>query len=690
MRILTLAVIAVAACVPVAAQDKPQDPGLIIRGATLGQLVDDCQRQTGKRFVFDDQVNVAFMSRKVHVVIPQMPKTKEEYFAVFQSILQVNKLALVPVGKPGEEINKIVNILLEAGRQPYEVATAGRAPNDSYVSRIFNLQYITTQDLQPVLDNLTLPQNRVLVQAAGVVIVTDYDYNVKRIEEIIKALDVKRPDVKFETIQLKHALATDVESMLKDAVLALSRTPRPGVGGPPMVIPAQAGQPDVKIAADKRTNSIIVLADQLRLEQIRELIEKLDIETPFESSGIHTVHLRHTNAVDIVKTLNALYGIGTDEKGIPSGGSKAHTPGSTTGPTGSTGGAMPGTGVPSPSVSLLGGEPRIVADVKSNSIILITDRNTAETLKTLIKRLDQRRPQVLIKATVVEVRATDNFDLGIELGRAVDPTGRTTTLFHTQFGQSTIVPNGSSFDIVPIESAGLLLALVHDRFGNIGGLLHALKEKVNINVLDEPEVATIDNGSATMSVKQAIPVLQQNVTQSGIVQTTFREFAEASTTLTISPHISEGGYLRLDTTVKIEKFVGKQANPTIPPAKTSREITTNSIMVPNGKTVVIGGIVTQDMAETVTKIPILGDIPIFGALFKRTQETEEKRTLYIFITPYIMYDESFGDYKELTRTRKDDIEGMRSQALKNLTLEGRGEPIAITLFRFRKPGEEEK
>jgi len=665
------------------AQDPPkQDGGMVVHGATLGQLVEDCQKQTKKRFLYDDQINTGFMQKKIHVIIPQMPKSNDEYFAIFQSILQVNKLVLIPVGKAGEEIYKIV-VSQTAARDAAPVLKDAKEPNDSYVTRIFSLKYVTTRDVHTALINLAQPQSVVPVDSANVVIVTDYDYNIKRMEEIITLLDVKKPDIQLEMIQLQHALASEVETMLNSMTQALSTRAQRQQPGVPMV-PGQQVQTEVKIAADKRTNSLVILADQVRMEQIKDLVKRLDSEAPFETSGIYISHLRHTNAIDIARTLNALYKISIDDKGIPSGSSSVK-PGQAVAPPGTV---QPGSGAqPSgPSPALTGAEPTIVADTRSNSVIMITDRITASTLQNLIKRLDQRRPQVLIKATVVEVRATDTFDLGVEIGRAVDPEDTTTTFLRTQFGQSTIVSSGNTFDIVPLDTTGLSLALVHDRIGNIGLLLKAMKEKANISILDEPEAATMDNGSATMKVTAAVPVLQQNVVSAtGVTTTTFNRFETAETTLTISPHISEGGYLRLDTSVKIEKFVGVSSNPTIPPPKTSREINTTSILVPNGRTVVIGGIVTQDRADTVTKIPLLGDIPILGMLFRRTQEREEKRTLYIFITPYIMYDDSFADYKELTRTRKEDVEGLRSMALRGLTLEGRGEPVPISTFRFRSP-----
>jgi general secretion pathway protein D len=459
----------------------------------------------------------------------------------------------------------------------------------------------------------------------------------------------------------------------------------PGVGG---------GQESVQVVADKRTNSIVILAEPNRLPQLEEIVKKLDSESQFETSGIYVSHLRHTNALDIARTLNAMYRISIDDKGVPSGGSvggQAAKPGQAVAPA--------GTQVPPLSSSsssygsqLTGTEPTIVADIRSNSVIMVTDRNTYKTLDQIIHRLDQRRPQVLIKATVVEIRTNNKFDLGMELNNLYNPKGRTVGGMRSQFGQSAIVPDTTNnvFNITPVDTPGITLLTLKDRIGNIGAMLKALSEKTKVSILDEPEAATNDNGSAQMKVTSQVPVLQTTVTGTGVAQTTFNRFETAETTLSISPHISEGGYLRLETGVKIEKFTKESNDPTIPPPKSSREITTKEIMIPSGGTMVIGGIVTQDNSNTVSSVPGLGEIPLLGFLFRREQESMDKVTLYIFLTPYILYDYGFGDYRDLTRERKGDIERLRGEVLRGLNVDIRAERLPESTFRFQSPRDSRK
>jgi type II secretory pathway component GspD/PulD (secretin) len=335
-----------------------------------------------------------------------------------------------------------------------------------------------------------------------------------------------------------------------------------------------------------------------------------------------------------------------------------------------------------------GTEPTIVPDARSNSIIIITDRNTYKTLEQLIQKLDTRRPQVLIKATVVEIRTSDRFDLGVELNRLVNPDDRVATGFRNAFGQSGIERDVANnvFNIIPIDTPGVTMLLMKDRIGNIGAMLKAIEGKAKVSVLDEPEAVTSDNGKAEMTLTVKIPVPNTTVTGTGIAQTSFT-FEEAKTLLSISPHISEGGYLRLETTVRIEKFTRERVAPNAPPTRTSREIKTEKIMIPSSHTMVIGGIVTQDETESVQGTPLLSHIPVIGWLFRRQEENHEKTTLYIFITPYILYDDRFGDYGELTKERKEEVDRLRGAGneLKNLNVDLKVERLPESRFQFQTP-----
>jgi general secretion pathway protein D len=697
-RMVGAAVLTCLAASMLLAQDKKpadQDPkklGGVLQDVNLHDLTIAVQRITKKTIIWTEDLGLR--NKRVHFVSDRpVADDPEVLWKAYQSILQVSELTLNSLGKEGEEIYKL---------KPSQLAGKGNVPvqkgdvvaaEDRFVTRIFQLQFVSPRDVQAALINMaSFPQNVLSIESAGLLIATDFDFNIKRFEDIIHIMDVKKPDIELKLIPLRNAIATDIEQMMAGLVQTLiGRSSGPRVPGVPGVPPAGGSNESVKVVADKRTNSVVLLAEPNRLPQLEEVVKRLDAETQFETSGIYISHLRHTNALDIVKTLNAMYRIGVSQDGVPSGGGQgAVKPGQAVAPQSVIGPSTPFGGQGS---QLTGSEPTIVADVRSNSVIIVTDRNTYRTLEQIIRRLDQRRPQVLIKATVVEITADDTFDLGVELAHLANPSGRLIGGGGTNFGLSTVTADttNNTFSVTPNSTPGLTLLALKDKIGNIPALLHALETKARVSILDQPEAATNDNGIAEISVKQQVPVTTNTITGTGISQTTFSRFEEASTTLTISPHISEGGYLRLETKVKIEKFTGTSTDPSIPPPKTSREISTKEIMVPNAGTMVIGGIVTQDKSDSTSNVPLLGHIPILSWLFRRDTNTEDKRTLYIFLTPYILYDYGFGDYRELTRERKAEIDAIRGEPLGGLNIEPPSESEPRSTFRFivPRPGRKE-
>lgn len=660
--------------------------GGILQDVNLHDLTIAVQRITKKTILWTEDLGLR--NKRVHLVSDTpIADNPELLFRAYQSILQVSDLVLIPAEQNGEVIYKIAAAPV-APKKSVPVEKGDLRPQDRFITRIFSLQYVSPRDVQAALINMaSFPQNILSIESAGLLIATDYDYNIRRFEDIIRAMDVKKPDVEMKVIALKNAIATEVEQMMNNLVKTLiGRQVQPRPAG----VPGIPGQESVQVVADKRTNSVVLLAEPNRLAQLEDIVRRLDGETEFETSGIYIVHLRHTNAVDIARTLNAMYRISVDDKGVPAGGGfGAVRPGQAVPPPGAPPTAAAGpaaSGFPQAAgTTLTGTEPTIVADIRSNSVILVTDRNTYKTLEQIVRRLDQRRPQVLIKATVVEVTASRDFDLGVELARLEDPKDRTIGGGRTGFGLSTLaVDPATGLPTINPDTAtpGILLLAVRDRFGNIPGLLKAFEGRARISILDEPEAATNDNGSAEMKVTTRFPVPQTTVAGTGLAQTSFT-FETAETTLSISPHISEGGYLRLETTVKIEKLA--PGPPNVPPTRNSREIKTREIMVPSGQTMVIGGIVTQEASDNVQGIPILSHLPLLGWLFRRDTESEDRRTLYIFLTPYILYDYGFGDYRELTRERKGIIDRLRSEPVPGLEVERRGERLPESTFRFQAP-----
>jgi general secretion pathway protein D len=659
-----------------AVQDKPADRrGGTLEDVNLHDLTLHVQKVTRKTILWTEELNLR--TKRVHYVTDHpIGDDPVLLFKAYQHILQWNDLLLVPAGKDGEEIYKL-SPLGTGMKRPIPVVRAGVDPSERFVTRIFPLQHASPRALWPILSAMvSSPQNVQPVDESGVLLVTDYDSNLRRLEEIIKVLDVKKPDLEMKMIPLKHASATKVEEKMNGLVQTLITRSPAGRGAPNLA--GVPGAEPAKVVSDERTNSIILLAEPGRLTQLEDIARRLDAETPFETTGIHFAPLQHRDAFDVANTLIALYRGGVVDQrssGVVAtprpNGSRAPLPSTPQPP-------------PLPSGPAAPGEPVIVPDLATNSLLVITDRTTFRAMEPIIRRLDRRRPQVFIKATVVEISAREDFDLGVELARLQDPNGRFVIGGKTSFGLSGVNadPATNTFTITPVLSPGATLLGIKDRAGNIPALLHALEGKAKATVLAEPEAATSDHSVATMTATTQVPIPRTNFVgqTSGFTQASF-EYEPAVTTLSISPHISESGYLRLQTNVRIEKFT-PSTDPQVPPGKTSRDLTTQEVLVPSGGTVVLGGIVTSDQSSTVQSVPFLGSIPILGALFRRETELRERRTLYIFITATILYDEGFGDYRELTQARKESMEQLRGSPLEGLQVGPPGTRLPESTFRF--------
>lgn len=664
-----------------------EEPKIQLNNITLEQFAQSVSKRTKKTFIYGDAVGQMLKASRLQLIAFRDFADKAALLALFQSVLRVQAAKLVLVEK-GPDIYAILTEV-DARREGVKVVPDLQgASNDSFVTRVFNLQYVSATEAYQALVQLATPAALVQFPQAQMLVITDTDFNVRRFEEIVKAIDIKKPDMIWRVVPLRKAVAFDVEQMLRTLLQGIVQQARQRPG----FAPNMPGAEQVTVVADRRTNSILILAEPARIDQIEKLVESLDKEPEFETSGTYIIPLRHRDAEDIAKILNGLYRITTDTTtGLPTGGSTsaAVKPGQVIGPAPvqQQPGIYSGSGSSGQST---GTEPTIIADKKTNSVVLVTDRNTYQNLARLVQRLDRRRPQVLIKASVVEVQASNTFDLGMELARAVDPEGRFTTFGRTNFGQSILSLQGGVPSIVPADTPGITLALLKDRFGNIPALFKALEDKAKISVIDEPEVATEDNGSANISLANTVQIPITTVTGTGVAQQSFQQL-KAETNLTITPHITQGGYLRLETKVKIEKFGPTSAAGNQPPPINTREVNTPFHMA-GGRTAVIGGIVTSDLTDSVTSVPVLGDIPVFGFLFRRTHKTEVRRTLYVFITPYILYDESFGDLADLTQEKMDEILFAQDSRYRGMMdgLQTKPQPDPQPRSTFRFPRQSEK
>jgi type II secretory pathway component GspD/PulD (secretin) len=303
-------------------------------------------------------------------------------------------------------------------------------------------------------------------------------------------------------------------------------------------------------------------------------------------------------------------------------------------------------------------EAKVAVSKSTNSVIIQATAREHRELQKLIKELDRRRKQVLIKAVIVEVATNDDMDLGIEIDYF-----RGDLLSFTSFGLSTIDPATGVRDVV-VSPGGTAAVFRPDK---AQAILKALQGQDHVRIESAPQILVNDNAVGTIMSIAEEPTRQTNQGET-TTTTSFGEYVTAGTQFFITPHISESDYLRVEYQIMLNSF-GEQADPELPPARNTSNIQSEAT-VPDGSTIVVGGIQASSESESIDKVPLLGDIPLIGLVFRNTVMRKQYITTYLFITTTIMKSEDFNDLEEVSKKALEDVkEGGSNQTLGTETKE---------------------
>ena len=386
--------------------------------------------------------------------------------------------------------------------------------------------------------------------------------------------------------------------------------------------------------AEPRTNSLIVVAMKEDLPNIESLVVKLDTQVTDIEGDYHVVQLANVLAKDIAATLRQFLQQSDEAQRR----------------------AMQGRGQRRTNREM---RPVVISDEKSNSLLITASKTRYAELLKLIERLDVRRPQVLIEAALVEVDVNSTFDFGTELG-LVDigsENGDWQRPFgFTSFGLSQFQDtDGNGIPDLRLPNfanppKGLMGGIITGGDFSIPLLLNLNQSDTLANVLSIPSVLVNNNEGATVTSTKEVPTQTSNQ-GTATTSTGFSGYQKAGITLNISPSISESNYLKLSVDLEVSRFLGSTTNAALPPDKITRKIKT-MVTIPNGHTLVLGGVLQDDFSDANTGIPILKDIPVLGWLFSSTSKSSDKLNLYFFVTPYIMDEKDFSDLKALSYQTK--------------------------------------
>jgi general secretion pathway protein D len=644
--------------------------------AELIELIKIIGNITGKSFILGGKVpNV-----KATIYAPTKITATEAYHA-FLSVLQVNGLTIVPAGRYLK-----IQAVGGATSQNTPIMSKGAIPGrDQFITRLHQLEHVSSEEIAALLDRFKSPDGDITVYTpTNMLIITDYGTSIRRLVKLIKLLDVPGIGEKIWIEPVNYASAQELADRIieifdisagttskakrepaKKATKrskkkrAKAKTSKAGVS----VYGAQTdGMKVSKILADERTNSLIIVASETSYLRILELVKILDVPIAGEGT-IHVHKLQHADAEEISKTLNNL----SRKGGRSTAGKK--------GKAGKSGGEA---------ASLFEGDMQISADQATNSLVIVSSLRDYISLKAVIDALDTMQRQVFVEAVIMEVSLDKNRDLGIGIhGGNIIGSGDDQSLV---YGSSQPGQDSNSFTqvfSVPMLSglaAGLSgpeLEGSEDLIGMsipaFGVALHALQTNSDVNVLSTPNILATDNVEATIQVGENVPVQQGFSGSSMLSGLAGRAGADSGTsnlgalggmlggyggmmggmmggigrqnvgiTLKVTPQINDDNQVRLEIDLEISEV--KSIDPVTGPTISQQSATTTSV-VADQQTIVIGGLITDNQVETTTKVPVLGDIPILGMLFRRKSSLTKKRNLLIFLTPYII--RTSEDFKEI-------------------------------------------
>lgn len=634
---LALSICAVTAHPQESQRATPQNGGvtLNLKDADINSLIETVAEVTGKNFVVDPRVRA-----KVTVVSSE-PMSEEEIYQVFLSVLQVHGFSAVPVGP-------IIKIVPDVTAKQGPVVVSESGEGDELITRVIPVHRVSAAQLVPILRPLIPQQGHLAAYTtSNVLVISDRAANVDRMELLIEKID-QPMNQDIEVIRLEHASASEVVRIIS----AMQQKDFQLAGGQ---LPAQP-----LLVADERTNSILVTgAKQARL-RLRGVIAHLD--TPLESDAGNTqvVFLNYAKAEDLAPIL---LGMAEQQQEQEDQTGQPTAVATTTASVVTTGGD--------------GGDEEldIQADERNNALIITAPPDRFESIRSVIRQLDVRRAQVLVESIIAEVSTELQQSLGVQFGVVPggvdDPDGPAilSTLPGTGSSLLGLIQNPATL------GAGLALGAT-DR-SEFAIVLQALASDAATNILSTPTLVTLDNEKAEVVVAQEVPFVTGSFTTpvstgtptTGAVSPfTTIERQEVGLTLRITPQINEGDTIRLT--------IEQEASDLAPSATAraagasdlitnTREIKTN-VLVEDGQVLVLGGLIQDNFRDTLQKVPILGDIPLLGYLFRNNDTTQTKRSLMVFIHPVILREPGLA-----TAYTNSKYDYLRSRQL-SANLEDRG------------------
>ncbi|NOK14906.1 type II secretion system secretin GspD [Corallococcus exercitus] len=681
--------------------------GIYFDKVDIEKLVQTVSDATCRTFILPENVR-----GKISIIGPENGRVEvdaDQFYSAFLAALDANGLAVYPYGRFLKIVDK-----RSAKQNPIPTIVDENTPyttNEQMVTKLFKIKYVEVEPLRGVLQQLVSKDGDTIPYPPDTIIVNDVGSNIHRLERLINQLDSRSSSDEMRIIQVQYATAQDVANTIQKLFEAKAGAggragQRPGnftqgtPGQPPPGAEGVSGGTDTggaatlsQIIPDERTNKLIVVASPAAFGRIQDLVREIDIPSG-SGNKINVYPLENANSEELASTLQSL------AQGTANRPQRGPIPQQAQG--------LPR--APAQAAELFSGEVKISADKGTNSLVIVASQADYKNMVQIIQQLDQPRRQVFVEAVIMEVNLDRNSEFGINFHQGFSlktDDGAIPGILGTNYSGGSIPP---SFSLANLASMGGFLAGIQGPvlpelkalgidIPAFGVVLNAMQQSSDVNVLSTPHLLTSDNEEAEITVGQNVPfqsgftpsALGSSVTGAGtngginpsllgslgglgsLYAPITRQNVELK--LTVKPQINESDYIRLVITEQTEEIAS--SDPVLGPTTSKRSAKT-TVIAKDMETVVIGGIMQDRTLESVSKVPVLGDIPLLGHLFRDTTRRKTKTNLLLFLTPYIIRGQE--DFRRIFERKMKE----RQQFVEQFYGQVPGYDVAVDFSR--KPG----
>lgn len=570
-------------------QAQEQTWRITTKNSDMHEFVAQVAEITGKTFVLDPRLkgNVT--------VISETPMDKEGVYALFLSVLRLHNFTAVPSGD-------VIRIQQNAtGKQgPGVQGDLGSIAPEELVTRVIAAQNVDSAELVKILRPL-IPQYGHIASVAqpNVVIISDHADNIVRLKKLIQQIDVSDEE-EVVMVALKDAWVGTVVAILEKVA-------------PEQIGRNAKGPQRIQIIANERNNSIVLRGKPRPIAEVLKIVDKLD-QPATTTDATQVIMLRHADAVNVANILG----------GLISGRGAAGEEGNTQ-------------------------ETSIQADESLNAIVVRADPGAMNELLEIVEKLDVRRSQVLIEAAIVEITVDNSLDLGVEMA-AIDGSGETVPLVTTSTQGiisslfSSLIGEDGNVDVLQavgsLNSPTIAAAKIDAGGISFGAVITALATNSQANLLSTPSILTLDNQEARILVGREVPFRTGSFTTTGDgtsnpFTTVQRE--DVGVELTVTPHVHDDSSVRLDVSQQISNVLATPVGGAgFADVVTSKRTIETTVLAEDGQTIILGGLIQDDINDSESRVPLLGSIPVLGNLFKSKSKTKSKTNLLVFLRPTVI------------------------------------------------------